>query len=598
MVSKLITAIVFLCIATTASAQKLSNPSIPFASLPLSGNELVGLSQSGFSKKITVENLFSAPALAAIAAANITGGLNPVKNSGSPNIVCVGNGIVDDTGCLQATINNAIRLHLPVQLGSYTYLVTPPLTVTGTVSICGNGWYLTTIKEQPGSTANVFNVGFQSTETDGVILCNFQIIGNGPHGGYGISSQFTGRQIVSGIGIIQAFCGIQDSRSNTATYQQIWGYTVGNNCQIFDWDTNPAVGRSDQLTLINLFLNAGHYGNDGFVWNGFNNTLNMLNVVMLQNNHGFWVRNTYGSTTQWAQFADIYDLQVEGSETSACQIDAGRSIYFHDSFCYNFYGQPGIGGNQGSNDSGVFIINPDSSGSVTADIKFGGGQIGGGRVQSLLINGVQGAYFTGTTFRGSSLGTNACGGANCPNVEIVSGGDIGFENDKFCGEYGDITKHPYGVQRDSGVGNVHINGGDFQYCQTGEVLDNSGAADLVVSGSIDHNGLPLPFTAGTFVSNATPTASSCGSGASLSGNNLIGQVTVGTGTVTSCTINFASSNSAKNNGISHFAGAVLTANSNVGTLSVTGTSTSMTITTSATTMAGVVINWRASQGAN
>jgi hypothetical protein len=498
-----------------------------------------------------------------------------------------GRGVVDDTSALQAAINWAARTGTTLFLGPLTYLFKPPLTIGKTLNISGSGWNQTILLETPGSSANAINIGYQTDQLHGVSLRNLQIKGQNPTGGYAISAHNAANTIIENIWLQYPFCGIDDEYSNTNTYKTIWGYTGGTNCQIFYAHANPSVGRSDQLVVHDFFVNSLFSGNDGFVWDGFVNTVDLENVILLRTKHGFWVRNTTGSTTGWPQFAEIYDLQVEGAQVAACEIDAGRSIYFTNSFCYSFYGQ---GDGQGNADVAAFIVNPDGAGSVTADIKFDGGQIGGSGKQAALLN-AQGVYFNGTTFRGASLSS-----ANAyPSVELqysgYSSSDYGFTNVKFCGEFGDVTQTSYGLVRDANVGQTTIGNSNFNYCQIGEIQDNSTLLNLFVTGSIDRNRNPLPPSAGTFISNATPTASACGTSPTVTGNAYVGFVKVGSGIVTSCTITMPA-------GLGELAGVVIMPNRNIGNFWANILRNNSFRINSTRSMAGGYVYWRTTQGAN
>lgn len=508
--------------------------------------------------------------------------------------------------CLQAALVATGGSILTLQ--PITYSLSKPLVISTDRQVLNcNG--ATLQPSATGSNFNLINVGYQTSQVNWAGVKNCRLTGNSPTGGYALSVHNVGNFHAEDVWIDHTFCGVDDERTNADLYEYIWGYTVGNSCQAFYWYANPTGypgngQRSDQLTLISVALNAGFYGNDGFVWDGIANTLNMFETVFLETNHGFWVRNTAGNVNWFPQFSSIYDLQVEGAISVACQIDGGRNLHFTDSFCINNYGQTdsGTGHNQGNNDNAALVINPDGAGSVTSNIHFAGGSVGLAAQQCATLD-AQAVFITGTDFRSCSQKSSG----TKPSVELqysapYGSADYGFENIKFCGAYGDTPTTNYGLIRDANVGSVHVNGGNFNYCLTGEIQDNSTNYSLVVVGSTDRNGNPLPPSAGQFVSNAAPSVSSCGSSPSIGGNNLSGILTTGSGSPTSCTITFASTSAGGGTGLGLIKNVIMQ-----GTTAATGafpviTAASPTGFTFAradgAAMNGQVFYYHVSQGAN
>lgn len=470
-------------------------------------------------------------------------------------------GTTNDTAPLQAGIN-AVQLLAGGQnilnLNAKTCLFTPPLTIAGPAPVVlrGQGSFSSYLKETAGQSANMLNIGYTAVaaaQTQGVRVEHIGFLGNSPTGGYAISSHHIANQHISDIYIGSTWGGIEDDLSNTSYYDDVWGYTVGSNSQGFLWWTDPTVtfaGRSsDQLFLRNIGINAGFYGNDGFVWEGQTHTLNAENIAFLQTNHGFWVNSAENTTQVWPAFGSIYDLQVEGARTAACEIDGGRYIYFTDSFCHSEYGETGPGGNQGENDSGALVIFPDYTASITSDLKFENMSIGISAQEAAYVQ-AQGVLFTNVVWRGASLKTpNALPSVFLSAAPGTGSADYGFVNNKFCGTFGDTVQNNYGIIRGVGVGSTRVVGSDFNYCQVGEIQDNSTDFNLVTSSSTDRNGYILPDSKGTFVSNQLPTIVSCGVGAAITGNSLDFFIDAGTGTFTTCTVQETSSNAGNNNGV-------------------------------------------------
>lgn len=471
-----------------------------------------------------------------------------------------GDGVTNDTTAIQADIAAAQSLSAGQNIALFsakTYLFTPPLSVVGPnpVVLRGQNAFTSLLKETSGQSANLLNIGYTAVtaaQTEGVTIEHIGLVGNSPTGGYAISSRHVANEHVRDVYIGNTWGGIEDEQSNTDYYDDVWGNTVGTNSQAFLWWVTPAAqtagGRSDQLFLRNVGINSGFYGNDGFVWQGMANTLNAQNIAFLQTNHGFWVNASQNTTSQFPAFASVYNLQVEGAKAAACEIDGGRYLFFTDGYCHSEYGETGPGGVQGNADNGALVIRADAAASVTSTLGFKDMSIGLSAKQAVVMQ-AQGVQMNNIHLRGSSLATALA----YPSMEIqgASGqgsGDYQLSGVKFCGVFGDTVQHNYGLIRDAFVGSVAIVGSNFNYCQTGEVQDNSGIFDLVASSGTDRAGFALPDSKGTFVSNAILGVSGCGTGATITGNDLDFFVLAGTGTFTACTVTLSSSNSAGNNG--------------------------------------------------
>lgn len=108
------------------------------------------------------------------------------------------------------------------------------------------------------------------------------------------------------------------------------------------WNDASAATQSAQLTVYNYAVNMQFYGNDGFLWQGWAQTLDARDLIFLQGNHDIWL-NGYLTTsrTHGPAFASVYDIQTEGAQTAACEFDGGLFIFTTDSFCENAYGEGG-----------------------------------------------------------------------------------------------------------------------------------------------------------------------------------------------------------------------------------------------------------------
>lgn len=437
-------------------------------------------------------------------------------------------------------------------LGAKTYNVSQGITINGPypVSIRGQGMGVTTIQGSTGENYSLISygntaVGATQTQFGGIYGLRL-MAGSGATGGYAISSVHTANFTVRDVAFL-AYCGIEDRQSNNNTYDNIWGYTVGTGCQAF-WmhvtsADQAAGGRTDQVTMNNVHLNAQYYGNDCFVMTGMVQTVNQYNNTLMQCKRGWFSDASQNTTSQFPQFAFVYNLQVEGAQVAAVEIDGGRDFHFTDSAAFGDYGQTGSGGTQGNNDTAAFYVKPDGSASVTSNIDWKGGTIGNSAHQAALIQ-AQGVRFSSMAFRNSSLASQY---AN-PSVELQGAGgfssqDYQFSNIKFCSIYGETPSVSYGLVRDANVGTTIVSNADFASCHTGEISDASIGTNLAFYGGIDRNQVPLPVSLGKFHSNANPTITSCGTSPAVGtgwSNDVNGVVNTGTGTFTSCTVTFSS----------------------------------------------------------
>jgi hypothetical protein len=437
-------------------------------------------------------------------------------------------------------------------LGARTYNTSQSITVNGPypVSFRGQGMGVTTIQAAAGGSYNLISYGNTAatgTQTQFGGIYNLRLMsGSGATAGYAISAVHTANFTVRDVAF-QAYCGIEDEQSNNNLYDNVWGYTVGTGCQAFfahvSSATQTAGGRTDQLTMNNVHLDAGFYGNDCFVWQGMVQTVNSYNNTFLQCNHGFWANASQDTSSLFPQFGFIYNLQVEGAQTAPIEIDGGRDFHFTDSAAFSDYGETGPGGSQGDNDAAALVIEPDGAESVTSNISWSGGSIGNSAHQAAVMF-AQGVRISNTVFRDSSLASQYAS----PSVELQGSSsyasqDYQLSNDKFCTTYGETPYNSYGLVRDANVGTTIISNADFTGCHTGEISDASAMTNLAFYGGIDRNQVALPVSLGKFHSNAQPTVTSCGTSPAIgtsSSNDIAGVISTGTGTFTSCTLTFAS----------------------------------------------------------
>lgn len=480
-----------------------------------------------------------------------------------------GDGSTNDSGSMQQAIDVAQALKAKLWLGPKTYLATD-LLINQPMQFAGSGQFATIIKNpSAGLSSSILKIGqtaANASQVQGVVVSDLTLSGNSPTSGWAISNRHTANTLIKNVYLDQVWWGIEDEQSNSNVYFNISGYTRGSGGCAFKWWTDAtaiaAGGRSDQLSLYDVKINNQYGGNDGFCWSGPTATLNAVNLVMLQSKRGFWVDATGTTGSVFPQFASVYNLQVEGAQVAAMEIDGGRDFDFTDGYLHSQYGQTGALGNQGSNDTAALVIHGDSANSNTSSISFTGMSIGGSAHEAAKMDAI-GVSFNNVRWRGSSYA--AVG--TLPSVRLTNPGavfgvfDFQFVNNKFCGlSAGESAQNNYGIIRDADVGAVQISNsqfGGFAGCTTGEVQDNSPThyvdGPIIGRGNLGINGRMLPDSNGTWVSGTAPTlAVDCGGASAVTGSNLSGTVVIDASAPTACTINMANTNAAANNGIGFF----------------------------------------------
>lgn len=389
---------------------------------------------------------------------------------------------------------------LTLLLGARTYNISRTITLTGPHAICIRGQDIghSVIQSSPGSDYDLIQwgrtpVSAQQTQFGCIEKLSLQASA-GAVGGYALAISHTANFTMRDVHI-HTYHGIADEESNNNLYDNIWGYTTGMGGAVFLVHVTPDVqaagGRTDQVTINNTHLSAGFYGDDCFVLRGMVQTINIYNDTFMQCKRGFFADASQNTSTEFPQFAFIYNLQLEGAQIAGVEIDGGRSFHFTDSTVYEFYDEAGAGGRQGNADLAGFYLRPDGSRSVTSDISWTGGWIGGGARYGAYLS-AQGVRFANMAFRSGSRSA----AKTYPSVETYriphkgrsdeGNGDYQFSGVKFCGVYGDPVQDSYGLVMGSVSGSVLISNGNFNYCNKGNVNTN-GSSVFLMTGSILRN---------------------------------------------------------------------------------------------------------------
>lgn len=123
-----------------------------------------------------------------LTASNILGNVRGVVNAKSPPFSAAADGTTDDRAAIQAAIDRAETLKLPVYIPSGTYAVSNSLTLPEGIEIFGDGM-TNTILRQIGTTsasAGIFyaNSGAAGTQLDGIYIHDLQMDGKSDTEGF------------------------------------------------------------------------------------------------------------------------------------------------------------------------------------------------------------------------------------------------------------------------------------------------------------------------------------------------------------------------------------------------------------------------------
>ena len=237
----------------------------------------------------------------------------------------------------------------------------------------------------------------------------------------------------------------------------------GNGINFVTAGNDPTI-RSDVLALSNVLVNmhATKPGtSEGLHIDGFSNDVRIKGLGILNaGSYGFHTVNTSGNASYNPQFAEAYDLEIDGEWSEAIKLDAGNNWMFVHATVNSIHDVNPA--------DAIVEINPDTSGSVTRQVYFTGSYIGTGPGSCMKINGVRDSLITGSTIAncGKYAGQNGLGGAKSPVpvLEVgaqargltVVGNAIGYVYGQCC-----AGSNNYAVQVDAGASGVLLGSNNY-----------------------------------------------------------------------------------------------------------------------------------------
>lgn len=240
------------------------------------------------------------------------------------------------------------------------------------------------------------------------------------------------------------FSGINDERVRDVYFNM----SASATGPALKFDSVAVGERSDVLTLDHVTIQGASSGQDCMVWDGYTNTLRLFGVNMLGCANGLHIEDTSGSTSQYPQFLQADDLEVDSATGNALVTDSyaasltivnsqltttgstsAFSLGAHTGRVY-FLGdrlQGSYGGAIAGGASDVIVVGDDFNGSTTAALNDPNGiatVVGGfdfnGSPLSLSQVGSH-TIFNGTKPAVSSCGTSPSNGGVDGAGEITAG---------------------------------------------------------------------------------------------------------------------------------------------------------------------------------
>jgi hypothetical protein len=360
-----------------------------------------------------------------------------------------GNGTTDDSAAFIA----ALATGKTILCGPRTYLLNAGITLaTSGQRILGQG-FNTTLK-----FAGSFDcVSVSTLGATGGGLENIRIDASNMTGGYTLSVNWATRVVFRNVRGVNGFNGIHIVRANTLAFEQC-SFEGYRGTKMFYGDGTTQ--RSDLIRINGLSLIGDGTANpDGFVVDGFFNTIQAFGLVCLRVNRGILHTNTAGTTV--GNFARYYDFEGDLSNVGEqIRLESGSDIHFTDMYAHGSISADGI-----YIASGVDLVSfkgGRSTGNFKCGINNNGSRV---KVVGVLVGG------------NSQSGIGSFSGVYCGPTAVkfnATGCETGINT-------GVTQKQKYGFEVDAGASDCNWIGGSLKDNVTGEWIDNSGG----VSGNVN-----------------------------------------------------------------------------------------------------------------
>lgn len=387
------------------------------------------------------------------------------------------------------SLNNAIAA---AQAQGGGVVVIPPgtYTITGTINIAASGITLqganqhATVLQFNNGSSDCLVVGRQPSSVYGVLISQMTLKGEGKTGGDLLHASNISNMTVRDVTMSDGYNGFYHETSNNVLLNNVNinlsqpGGSYGIKWYSAAEESTP----SHVTTLDSVIVNCNLTGADGMIIDGYCHTLRVKCMGILRSNHGLCIRNTQNSDSYFPQFMFCDDLEIDGVQTQALRIEAGRQFHFNNSDFFNNC-------SEGGSDTDCVHITADGTASVTSALWFTSCRIAAAQHRGIYSEA------TNLTLASCYIGSNSLAGAGSyPGIEL-GGTSVGnrFTGCLIGANFGDVPSQSYGVVAHPDVRRVSIIGCDFAHCIIGAILDNTDfPGNIAWRGCFDINGAPLP----------------------------------------------------------------------------------------------------------
>jgi len=416
-----------------------------------------------------------------------------------PPFNAVGDGVADDSAAFTLFINflNARSNGVSggglgyVPQGLYRIASDIPALMTN-VGLYGDGPQATLIDFQNGS-GDCFKIGDPSSASRGQTITGMYLGQTGKTGGTMIKLRNVFNAKIERVQSENNFIGIDvGPLCNSVTLEDIYiTATQGASpvCLKFVAGASNAQ-RSDVLVIRNVVLSGQWSDATCLEWDGAAYTLTVQSLRMLQAKYGMVVKNSANDSSWYPAFLNAHDIEAGGFKQRALWIQAGNGFKITVSDLNNLSTSDP---SQGAADLSAVQIDPDLTHSYTRSIQISDTRIGGTQREGLGIDArdvaLSNVVFYTTSLAGvGSYPVIRCG-ANAHDVQLAN---IRAE------EFGSAARSSYAVQLDAGATRVSGTNINCKYCNTGDILDNSGNLTNTFTNITRRSGNPSQTHNGVF----------------------------------------------------------------------------------------------------
>lgn len=437
-----------------------------------------------------------------------------VKVYGVKHFGAKGNGLVDETAAFQAAIDAASALvgtnnygGAQIFIPAGAYVITGTLSITNSfISLVGEGNQATTLIFSNGASDCISING--TTAPGGslrdVCIKNMTITGNGfKTAGATIKVVNAYRCQFENITLDNCITGVDiGGGTNSITLKDLLVIPNQANSLYGIWWHCAGDGstRSDVLVINNVVVEGQWSNADGFVWDGFCNTLVGSGLRLLHAKNGMRILNTANSNAYYPTFANLHDVEIEGFKTRALDIRGGNEFKFSDFDITNLSGAA----SQGNADDYAIYIDSDIANSITRGVQLVNGRVGLCRSNAIYSDSkhlqISNVICVSASYASINNAAAVRLGSNSSDVQIAN---LTSE------EFGGAARCSYAVQIDAGATRIQGSNVSAVYCNTGHILNNS-VGQVGFYNTINIAGNLIPYVGVLFQNYANDAAAAAG----------------------------------------------------------------------------------------